>query len=287
MSTPDGNANGSGNAPMSRTSKTLWLTAIIGLLGAAVFGAYLLLTPGSDVVHSQATSPYSHFQGLSPAQLQTLQVKLSYVGPSNKPAWTAGLGLTDISKFVPFEKADLIYGGDEFDLQSCPASTDELSRLLTSAGQMADVAGAAYAPLPFLSFMLVQSDGTGDNGFEAVLDEAASGDLLNRAIQALDTTNAACYRLLLTFSSQLGAGPIEAVGDVNCDGSVDSIDALTVLRYRADLKPIDSCINVAGDVDCDDAIGSVDALDILRSTALLDYTKPADCTAIGQPAPRP
>ncbi len=285
MNAPNGNGNG--NTPMSGTGKALWLAAIISLLGAAVFAAYALLTPGSDVVHSQATSPYSHFQGLSPAQLQTLQVKLSYVGPSNKPAWTAGLNLTGISKFVPFEKGDLTYGGDGFVLQTCPASTDELSRLLTSAGQIADVAGAAYAPLPFLSFMLVQSDGSGDNGFEAVVDEAASGALLNKAIQALDTSNSACYRLILTFSSQLGVGPIEAVGDVNCDGRVDSIDALTVLRYRAALKLIDSCINVAGDVDCDHAIGSVDALDILRFTALLGYTKPPDCTAIGQPAPRP
>jgi hypothetical protein len=285
MSAP--NANGNGNAPMSRTGKALWLTAIIGLLGAAAFAAYVLLTPGSDVVHSQATSPYSYFQGLSPAQLQTLQVKLSYVGPSNKPAWTAGLGLTDISKFVPFEKADLIYGGDEFVVETCQASTDELSALISGAGEMPDVAGAAYALLPFLSFMLVQSDQSGDNGFEAVLDEAASGDLLNKVIQALDTSNAACYRLILTFSSQLGVGPIEAVGDVNCDGRVDSTDALTVLRYRAALKLIDSCINIAGDVDCDTDIGSVDALDILRFTALLGYTKPADCTAIGQPAPRP
>ena len=285
MSAPTANSNG--NSPMGRTGKALWMAAVIGLLGAAAFAAYVLLTPGGDVVHSQATSPYSYFQGLSPAQLQTLQVKLSFVGPGNKPAGTAGLNLTDISKFVPFEKADLIYGGDEFVPQTCPASTGELSALISGAGQIPDVAAAAYALLPFLSFMLVQSDGSGDNGFEAVLDEAASGDLLNKVLQALNTSNSACYRLLLTFSPQLGIGPIEDVGDVNCDGQVDSIDALTVLRYRAALKLIDSCINLAGDVDCDTDIGSVDALDILRFTALLGYTKPPDCTAIGQPAPRP
>lgn len=149
------------------------------------------------------------------------------------------------------------------------------------------MAGAAYAPLPFLSFMLVQSDESGDNGFEAVVDETTAGDLLNKVIQALDATNAGCYRVINTFSSQLGVGPIEAVGDVNCDGRVDSIDALTVLRYRAALKLIDSCIHVAGDVDCDTGIGSVDALDILRFTAVLEYTKPPGCTPIGQPATPP
>ena len=83
---------------------------------------------------------------------------------------------------------------------------------------------------------------------------------------------------------ELGATPVPALkqGDVDCSGTVDSVDALGVLRFVAHLLPAANCID-AGDVDCNNGKDSVDALDILRFVALLTFTPPAGCTPMGQP----
>ncbi len=70
------------------------------------------------------------------------------------------------------------------------------------------------------------------------------------------------------------------VGDADCSGVVDAVDALWVLRFVANLGPFPSCID-AGNVGCDDAMDAVDALFILRWVAHLPYTLPPGCGAIG------
>ncbi len=56
--------------------------------------------------------------------------------------------------------------------------------------------------------------------------------------------------------------------------------ALGVLRRVAALQPYANCID-AGNVKCDGAIDSVDALFILRYVAMLPVTLPPGCPAIG------
>lgn len=70
-------------------------------------------------------------------------------------------------------------------------------------------------------------------------------------------------------------------GDTDCDGEVDSVDALMVLRNTAGLPHSAKCI-AAGDVDCDQDIDSVDALKILRYVAGLGNPVPPGCGPIGE-----
>lgn len=80
-------------------------------------------------------------------------------------------------------------------------------------------------------------------------------------------------------SQTVTAGP--ALGDVDCDGAVDSVDALFVLRAVAGIPPPAECID-AGDVNCDGDTDSVDALGILRYVAGLPLiSTPDDCPPIG------
>jgi hypothetical protein len=80
-------------------------------------------------------------------------------------------------------------------------------------------------------------------------------------------------------------------GDVQCDGDVDSVDALQQLRDVASLETFqeDGCpaIGVAGavfgDVDCDGDVDSVDALKVLRHVAALSVPQMEPCTDIGEP----
>ncbi len=85
-------------------------------------------------------------------------------------------------------------------------------------------------------------------------------------------------------------------GDIDCDGSVTSVDALFLLRQVA-LLPVNlnagcpamdaaaaasvSAATARGDIDCDGGITSVDALFLLRYVALLNVSLPGGCAAIG------
>jgi hypothetical protein len=71
-------------------------------------------------------------------------------------------------------------------------------------------------------------------------------------------------------------------GDTDCDGDIDSVDGLNVLRDTAGFPP-SLCIT-AGDVDCDGDRDSVDGLGLLRHVAALPpLDTPPGCPQIGEP----
>lgn len=70
-------------------------------------------------------------------------------------------------------------------------------------------------------------------------------------------------------------------GDVSCEGTVDSMDALLLLKYLAKVPNFGVCAAVAADVDCDGEASAVDALQILRQTAGLAVNLPPGCPPIG------
>ena len=81
-------------------------------------------------------------------------------------------------------------------------------------------------------------------------------------------------------------------GDVDCSGSVNSVDALKVLRSNSTLAvtQTEPCPDIAsplvhpfGDVDCSDAVNAVDALKILRKSAGLEVVQTEPCIDIKQP----
>jgi hypothetical protein len=86
----------------------------------------------------------------------------------------------------------------------------------------------------------------------------------------------------LSDACQLDSDPCGSVsGDVDCDGGIDSVDALKVLRGAAGLPNPGGCFAGYGDVNCSGAITAVDALVLLRHVAALPITLPLGCPAIG------
>jgi hypothetical protein len=97
----------------------------------------------------------------------------------------------------------------------------------------------------------------------------------------------------VVYSAQIAVGqpcPGPAVmGDVDCSGGVNAVDALKVLRSGAALlvSQTEPCNNIGsqqpanGDVDCSGATNSVDALKLLRFASALGYTKVHMCEDIG------
>ncbi len=96
----------------------------------------------------------------------------------------------------------------------------------------------------------------------------------------------------------IGTDVASVWGDVDCNGSVTSVDALMVLRHLVDL-PVSQepgcpeiggalaaalevvADGVFGDVDCDAAVNAVDALKILRYVVSLPVSQPQGCSPIG------
>jgi hypothetical protein len=82
-------------------------------------------------------------------------------------------------------------------------------------------------------------------------------------------------------------------GDVDCGGTVNSIDALKILRATIALSvsQAEPCEDIGvdvtvhgklqGDVDCDNAVDPVDALRIQRFNAQLSVIQNQPCPAIG------
>jgi hypothetical protein len=74
--------------------------------------------------------------------------------------------------------------------------------------------------------------------------------------------------------------PPGLLGDVDCNTTVNAVDALLILREVAQLPPPAACIYL-GDVDCDLALDAVDALGVLRYVAGIPLAPPPGCRAIG------
>ncbi len=94
------------------------------------------------MARSQSFSPFSDFQGLSPTQLTTLQVKLTFTGPQEKPIQTVAFTSTgntlDLSKFVPFQRPGIPYGNDEGNVRSFKVSVAELQSMIQGVAQTKD-----------------------------------------------------------------------------------------------------------------------------------------------------
>jgi len=74
-------------------------------------------------------------------------------------------------------------------------------------------------------------------------------------------------------------------GDVDCSGTVDSADALALLRNAAGLSASAQCVETAGDTDCDGDRDAADIVGILRYVAGLPSVAPQSCTAVGERMP--
>ena len=71
-----------------------------------------------------------------------------------------------------------------------------------------------------------------------------------------------------------------ACGDTDCDGDVDAVDALNILRFVASLGSPAPCIGY-GYTDCNDKLEATDALVVLRHVAQLPLGLDPGCPQVG------
>lgn len=142
---------------------------------------------------------------------------------------------------------------------------------------------AAIAALLLSCNRALLSGESGDDppGDRAALLAALLSGALDRGPPGPDNTFGYGLVNAIQAGSDVCVARNAGLGDVNCDRSVDTLDALLTLRFVANVPPFAPCAG-AGDVDCDAAITLVDVLMILRHTAgLPPLPTPEGCPAIG------
>jgi glucose/arabinose dehydrogenase len=178
------------------------------------------------------------------------------------------------------------YSGRIWALDAAPGATTPPVLLLDSAHFISSFAEDAEGELLALTFgnaiYRLHSDGDGD-GFPAHQDNCPA--VYNPVGQASDE------------DGDLAGDACDAQGsgNVNCDGAVNSVDALGVLRHSAALGVVQNepCLDIGlprllappdnrlmGDVNCSNAVSSVDALLILRAVAGLPVNVLPPCPVI-------
>jgi len=115
-----------------------------------------------------------------------------------------------------------------------------------------------------------------------VLGSGGSSTALN--VQIVELVNGQAMDIKPQAEVQDGSitvpGPSHRMGDADCDGGIDAVDGLTILREVSGQAEV-PC-RAAADVDCDGALHAVDALLILRFVAGLPVGGNAGCTPIGE-----
>jgi hypothetical protein len=76
--------------------------------------------------------------------------------------------------------------------------------------------------------------------------------------------------------------PSVLMADADCSGTIQTTDALWVLRFAAAMTPYAECL-FAANANCDLRVDAVDALLILRYVADLPVSQPPGCPKIGPP----
>lgn len=180
----------------------------------------------------------------------------------------------------------------------------------------ADKAGLLSTAPGYNEFAIIDSFPDSDGSFQANVTDlnapgvSGSGFLMRLTLSIAPGAPAGATSLGLTLSSTinmnndelqvpaLGARLAIGVtceslikqGDVDCGDTVNTVDALKVLRFVAGLsysKVTEPCNNIGvagmGDVDCSGTVNAVDALKIFRFVAGLpvDQTEPPPCRDIG------
>lgn len=153
-------------------------------LAGGVVACVLFPTAG----HGQAFSPYSDFLAMTPAQLATLQVKLTWLGFQTQRVPTVGLtavgNAPNPSLFAPFERPGFDYSNDDSQIDSLATTVTALEAMLDSVATIPGVTDGGVDAGGYLSFALLNTAG-GTRAFESILDTTNAIALMARMQGAL------------------------------------------------------------------------------------------------------
>ena len=176
-----------------------------------IFGAVMLITP--QLACAQPYSGFGDFQKLGETELQSLQVKLTYLGPVDYPVYslifTSTGGTIDVGAFTPFRRNAFVteYGLDGLGPRSFKVSTAILAAMIDSIAGLAGVTDGGVDSGGVVSFAMLETSGD-TTAFESIVDTTNGRALVSKMLAAFGsqpealraTTEAACRYDLLAGS---------------------------------------------------------------------------------------
>lgn len=150
----------------------------------------------SSTAVAQTFALFSEFQALSPTELATVQVKITYLGPSDSPvgslAFSCAPNAVDPYVFRPFRRTEF---SPYYDFASTvfQVAPDLLHAMIDSVGTLAGVTDGGVDSSGYVSFAMLKTVG-GTRVFESIVDET-NGRLLIAKMQAAFSGDANALRL--------------------------------------------------------------------------------------------
>jgi hypothetical protein len=207
--------------------------------------------------------------------MQAVTFKLTYapavisiVGKATNGLLSTAAGYTELDLSEPVPDTNGEYQADVADLGA------------------AGVSGSGY----LMRLSVAIAPGAASGAYALTLFEAQHGDLNNDywdapTIDARLAVGVTCESLPTPSTTPRSLKQ----GDVDCNGGVNSVDSLKILRHVASLSvaQTEPCDDIGtgsplqGDVDCSGGVNSVDSLKILRFVAVLSVAQNEPCTDIG------
>ena len=168
-------------------------------------------------------SPYTVFQNLSPAELETVQIKLTHVGAQRKPIATVvadtAANELDLARFVDFRRPGFNYGNDETSLVvGFELEANQIGLFIDSLTAFPSITAGDVDALPRLSLAMIAKTASGENGFEAIVSNEDAKNVLDTLFSSASPSNNAAIDALKTqwIQLNLGIGPLNP--DVDGDG---------------------------------------------------------------------
>jgi competence protein ComEC len=173
-----------------------------------------------------------------------------------------------------------------FYLQSDPSQNYPLSNLVGSigAGQTLEFqSGSGSASNPGAGIYKLTGSFIYRNGDPTDYARLVRSDASHHQVNCGSTPSTPAPTTPPTATPAPTQPPVVYFGDVDCGGSINSVDALKVLRHSSSLSVTlpPWCSSFAADVDCSGSINSVDALKLLRYNASLSVIQNEPCPDVG------
>lgn len=167
--------------------------SLISIAFVAVLGSLV------SIGEVQTLAPFSDFQALPPAELASLQVKLTYMGPLDFPiptlAFTSTTGSIDLGAFTPFRRPgfESDYGLDQMGAITFTVAPALLQAMIDSVATLPGVRDGGVDSTGDVSFAMLKTTG-GTKAFESIVNEA-NGRAFMTKIQEAFASDANAVRL--------------------------------------------------------------------------------------------
>src|SRR6266487_4922411 len=133
------------------------------------------LAAATGVVQAQTLSPYSDFQAMTLADMDSLRVKLTYGGPQDYLLATLVIvkasAPASIARFTPYRREGFEYSNDDGPIGTSAASRQELKAIIDNVGSLPRVTDGGVDAKGYVSFALMSTAGGTTKVFESIVND--------------------------------------------------------------------------------------------------------------------